>query len=74
MYVINAWSGTVNKIKIHDRNGDRFNITIVLSPEDEAKSLWGQIVISEHVSNIYPTKEAARRELFLRKLKGDYNG
>ena len=43
-------------------------VCVILSPEDEEKSLWGNIVYDVPRSSIYHTHEAAKKASFKRKL------
>ena len=50
------------------RNENRITVCTILSPEDETKSLWGQIHYELHISEIFKSYEAAKKAAFIGKL------
>lgn len=49
-------------------NENRITVCTILSPEDEAKSLWGRIHYDLYISEIFESHEAAKKAIFIRKL------
>ncbi len=60
----------VVKIRIveKDPNSNRLTVFSILSPEDEARSFWGQITYSIHKSRIHGTYEGAKKAAFINRL------
>jgi len=50
------------------RNSNRVQVCTVSSPEDETRSLWGQINYELHMSEIFTNREDAEKQAFIRKL------
>lgn len=69
MYTITI-ENNIRRIKILGPTNfkNRVRVSFILSPEDEIKSFWGQIVSNIHKSQIFKTEEAAKKEQFIRKL------
>lgn len=74
MYLLTA-GNNIQRIRILEpgRLGRRPNyvcVCSILSPADEMKSQWGQIVYEVHKSTIFASHAKAKKESFIRKLAG----
>jgi hypothetical protein len=47
---------------------NRVRVFTISSPEDEGKSMWGQINYELHMSNLFINREAAEKAAFIGKL------
>ena len=52
---------------------DFVKVHTILSSENASTSQWGQITYEIHKSAVFRTKEAAKKEAFVRKLNGEEN-
>ncbi len=74
MYAI-TMDNNIQRIRIVGKAGhlDRVAVCSILSSSDEIKSHWGRIVYEIHRSRIFTNYDAAKKESFIRKLKGKDN-